>query len=56
MTCKNEFTKNALARLRYVLNEIYFIVIDGVDRTNSHKYWKNLSKIAKIIKEKKGNQ
>lgn len=38
----NDDKKYNLARLKYVMNEIIFIIIDGVDKKNSHKAWHRL--------------
>lgn len=43
---------HALARLRFVTNNCAFIVLNGVDRTNSNPHWKNLPKILKFMQEK----
>lgn len=39
---KNNEVNENLARLRYVMNNIHFIVLDNVDPTNSHEAWKRL--------------
>ncbi len=44
---KDIISKITLAKLKYVMNETHFIVLDGIDKNNPHKYWKNLSKILK---------
>ncbi len=44
VTSKKEDSKEYLSKLKYVMNNIHFIVLDGVDPTNSHNAWKNLLK------------
>lgn len=45
LTCKKDFYKITLTRLRYIMSNIYFIVIEGIDKKNSHKYWHALKKL-----------
>ena len=39
---QSDYVPDDLARLRYVMSEIHLMKIEGIDPTDSHKYWEKL--------------
>lgn len=40
-----DFMPDDLARLKYVMSELYLVKIDGIDPTEAHKYWEEIFQI-----------